>query len=355
MQELVAEADVPGNDFTEFVEMHVGRVDGADQFQGGSLVHADAPALDDIGPAEKKALEIVAASFFQGLELLMGLHLFRQYLEPVGFQALDQLQAVIEVHFQDIQLDDVGNFQQWDPVVGVDEVVQCDAVALLGKFPDMIDDLPIDNDVFQYFDDYPLPGQVQRRFGNNVLAGKVDEGLALADNVVQTEFQQGIGNDLVGGAGRALRFIEIEITAAEQDFVAVGFQVFVQDLLSTYQKVCHTGVPFVMMSFHSKIVAEFSHLLRKSGFYCMIMAIAGNQYQFTLPEKEMANEVTLAVSGMKCGGCENNVTTKLQGLDGVLSVTASHKDNTVTVQYDTARVDLDSIKQAIAEAGYTVE
>lgn len=69
----------------------------------------------------------------------------------------------------------------------------------------------------------------------------------------------------------------------------------------------------------------------------------------------MANEVTLAVSGMKCGGCENNVTTKLQGLDGVLSVTASHKDNTVTVQYDTAQVDLDSIKQAIAEAGYTVE
>ncbi len=69
----------------------------------------------------------------------------------------------------------------------------------------------------------------------------------------------------------------------------------------------------------------------------------------------MANEVTLTVTGMKCGGCENTVKTKLQGLDGVLSVAASHKDNTVTIQYDAARADLDGIKQIIADAGYTVE
>ena len=69
----------------------------------------------------------------------------------------------------------------------------------------------------------------------------------------------------------------------------------------------------------------------------------------------MANEVTLTVTGMKCGGCENNVKTKLQDLDGVQSVAASHKENTVTIQYDAAQVDLDSIKQAITDAGYTVK
>ncbi len=87
----------------------------------------------------------------------------------------------------------------------------------------------------------------------------------------------------------------------------------------------------------------------------MIMTIVGNKNQITLLEKEMANEITLAVTGMKCGGCENTVQTKLQDLDGVESVDASHQENTVTVHYDATRVDLDSIKQAITDAGYTVE
>lgn len=58
---------------------------------------------------------------------------------------------------------------------------------------------------------------------------------------------------------------------------------------------------------------------------------------------------------MKCGGCESNVKNKLGAIDGVLSVTASSKEKKVGVDYDAAKTDLETIKAAIAEAGFTVE
>jgi len=69
----------------------------------------------------------------------------------------------------------------------------------------------------------------------------------------------------------------------------------------------------------------------------------------------MSETVTLSVSGMKCGGCEANVTGKLNGIDGVLTAKASSKDKEVIVEYDAEKTDLDAIKEAIAAAGYVVE
>ncbi len=69
----------------------------------------------------------------------------------------------------------------------------------------------------------------------------------------------------------------------------------------------------------------------------------------------MTETVKLNVTGMKCGGCENNVKEKLSALVGVSSVTADHKANTVEVTYDEAVVDLAAIKQGIVDAGYGVE
>jgi copper chaperone len=72
-------------------------------------------------------------------------------------------------------------------------------------------------------------------------------------------------------------------------------------------------------------------------------------------EAKMIESATLAVTGMKCGGCENNVTTKLKTLDGVKSAIASSKDKEVKVEFDSGKTNLDAIANAIAEAGYTVE
>ncbi len=58
---------------------------------------------------------------------------------------------------------------------------------------------------------------------------------------------------------------------------------------------------------------------------------------------------------MKCGGCEANVSNKLQAIDGVSSVNASSKNNEVNVEFDAEKTSLDAITDAITDAGFTVE
>ena len=69
----------------------------------------------------------------------------------------------------------------------------------------------------------------------------------------------------------------------------------------------------------------------------------------------MIESVSLTVTGMKCGGCEANVTSKLKTIDGVLSVSASSKDNEVNVEFDAEKTSLDAIVDIIVDAGFTVE
>jgi len=68
----------------------------------------------------------------------------------------------------------------------------------------------------------------------------------------------------------------------------------------------------------------------------------------------MIETVSLTVTGMKCGGCESNVTDKLKAIDGVLSVNASYKDNEVNVEFDAEKTSLDIIEDAIIDAGFTL-
>ena len=69
----------------------------------------------------------------------------------------------------------------------------------------------------------------------------------------------------------------------------------------------------------------------------------------------MTESVSLTVTGMKCGGCENNVKTKLLALAGVITVKASHQAKQVDVEYDPSQIDLDEIEDTISSAGYTVQ
>ena len=47
---------------------------------------------------------------------------------------------------------------------------------------------------------------------------------------------------------------------------------------------------------------------------------------YTKVEKVMSESVSLAVTGMKCGGCESNVKSKLNSIEGVISVEAMSKE-----------------------------
>ncbi|MCK9608634.1 MAG: cation transporter [Methylomonas sp.] len=69
----------------------------------------------------------------------------------------------------------------------------------------------------------------------------------------------------------------------------------------------------------------------------------------------MSESASINVTGMKCGGCENTVSTALKAIDGVLSVKASHQDKKVDVEFDPSKTDLDEIEDAITDAGFSVE
>jgi copper chaperone CopZ len=64
--------------------------------------------------------------------------------------------------------------------------------------------------------------------------------------------------------------------------------------------------------------------------------------------------ITLRVSGMTCGGCENAVGRAVTRLLGVAEVAASHVKGQVTVTFDAAVVTADHIRAKISALGYTV-
>ena len=71
-------------------------------------------------------------------------------------------------------------------------------------------------------------------------------------------------------------------------------------------------------------------------------------------EIEMIESQILTVTGMKCGGCEANIIEKLSAISGVISVTASAKNNEVSIEYNNELTDIATIKATIITAGFEV-
>ena len=69
----------------------------------------------------------------------------------------------------------------------------------------------------------------------------------------------------------------------------------------------------------------------------------------------MADSLKLTVLGMKCGGCENTLKTKLTALDGVSSVLVSHVEKTVSLAFEAEKISEDDILEAIEDAGFQIE
>ena len=69
----------------------------------------------------------------------------------------------------------------------------------------------------------------------------------------------------------------------------------------------------------------------------------------------MANEVkTLNVEGMSCSHCENSVKKAAGALNGDLNVTVDLKGKKVSVEFDSDKVSLETIKDTIEDQGYDV-
>ncbi len=68
----------------------------------------------------------------------------------------------------------------------------------------------------------------------------------------------------------------------------------------------------------------------------------------------MSTTTNLAVSGMTCGGCENNVQFALTSLSGVDQVDADHEANAVVVTHDADAISETTLGEAIEAMGYTL-
>lgn len=62
---------------------------------------------------------------------------------------------------------------------------------------------------------------------------------------------------------------------------------------------------------------------------------------------------TIAVTGMSCNGCEQNVENALKTADGVTRAEADHEKDSVEVVVDEDTAD-DDLTAAIRDAGYDV-
>jgi copper chaperone len=62
--------------------------------------------------------------------------------------------------------------------------------------------------------------------------------------------------------------------------------------------------------------------------------------------------VVVKVNGMKCGGCVKSVTNVLQELPGVSRVEVLLEPGEARVDYDPGQVQVESMKQAVADAGF---
>lgn len=65
-------------------------------------------------------------------------------------------------------------------------------------------------------------------------------------------------------------------------------------------------------------------------------------------------KVVLKNLGMSCPFCKAAVSAKLKQLPGVIAYEVDLKTDSATVLYDPAKVSIEGLKKAIAEAGYQV-
>jgi copper chaperone len=69
----------------------------------------------------------------------------------------------------------------------------------------------------------------------------------------------------------------------------------------------------------------------------------------------MTESRVLRVPDMSCGHCESSVQEALDELDGVEKAKADHTTGEVELTYDASRVPEEKLREAIDEAGYTLQ
>lgn len=66
-------------------------------------------------------------------------------------------------------------------------------------------------------------------------------------------------------------------------------------------------------------------------------------------------QIQITVTGMSCHHCETRVVKALERLEGVKEAKASAPENSVSVSFDTGKLGIEQLREAILDCGYTPE
>ena len=66
-------------------------------------------------------------------------------------------------------------------------------------------------------------------------------------------------------------------------------------------------------------------------------------------------ETNLKIEGMHCAGCSTRLERVLNNLEGVETAKVSLEEKKATIKYDETKISLESIKEAIEDAGFKGE
>lgn len=66
-------------------------------------------------------------------------------------------------------------------------------------------------------------------------------------------------------------------------------------------------------------------------------------------------ETNLKIEGMHCTGCSTRLEKVLNNLEGVETAKVSLEEKKATIKYDETKISLESIKEAIEDAGFKGE
>lgn len=69
----------------------------------------------------------------------------------------------------------------------------------------------------------------------------------------------------------------------------------------------------------------------------------------------MSEKIQLYVEGMSCGHCVKAVENSLSELKGIKTVDVTLADGLVDISYNSKHISIDTIKEVLAEDGYTVK
>lgn len=66
-------------------------------------------------------------------------------------------------------------------------------------------------------------------------------------------------------------------------------------------------------------------------------------------------ETNLKIEGMHCAGCSTRLEKVLNNLEGVETAKVNLEEKKATIKYDETKISLESIKEAIQDAGFKGE